>query len=148
MNKNKIFLVLFSIIFLSGCTLQSPIVIDSPTISPIKPTSAIFPTPTPTVDETSIIISAIKQALVAKHGPDASNLTITVSKIIGDYSSGGASEQGGGGMWFAAKVNGLWKLVWDGNGTIDCQDLANYPNYPVSLISECYNPQTGKSVKR
>lgn len=151
MTKIKNISILFSILILSSCTLQSPIVLDSPTVAPVKPTTTQLvstSTPTPTVDETSLIKSAIKQALVAKHGPTANSLTITVSKIIGDYSSGGASASDGGGMWFAAKVNGQWTLVWDGNGTIECSDLANYPDLPNSLIPECYNSKTNKSVKR
>jgi hypothetical protein len=157
MNKTKYILVLFLAVIFSGCTLQSPVVINNPPVIPTKTPIIITPiitaVPTiaavvPTVDETSIIKSAIKQALVAKHGPTANSLTVTVSKIIGDYSSGGASASDGGGMWFGAKVNNLWKLVWDGNGTIECSDLINYPNYPNSLIPECYNSSTDKLVKR
>lgn len=102
----------------------------------------------PTVDETATLKAFIKQALVAKYGSGASELNITVSKIEGNYAQGGASGEGGGGMWFSAKVNGKWQLVWDGNGVILCQDLASYPNFPVSMIPECYNDQTNKSVKR
>ena len=151
MTKIKNISIIFSILILSGCTLQSPVVINSPTIAPLKPTITKLvstSTPVPTIDETSIIKNAIKQALIAKHGSSANSLTITVSKIIGDYSSGGASASDGGGMWFATKVSGQWTLVWDGNGTIECSDLANYPNYPNSLIPECYNSKTNKSVKR
>ncbi|MFA6250788.1 MAG: hypothetical protein WC686_04825 [Candidatus Shapirobacteria bacterium] len=101
--------------------------------------------PAPTVDETSIIKTAIKKAIVAKHGSSANSLIITVSKIVDDFSSGGASVPGeGGGMWFAAKADGQWQLVWDGNGIILCQDLASYPDFPSSLIPECYDSQTEK----
>lgn len=105
-------------------------------------------TPAPTVDETATLKTFIKNALVAKHGSTANELNISVSKIEGGFASGGASGEGGGGMWFAAKVNGNWQLVWDGNGVILCKDLAAYPNFPVSMIPECYNEQTNKSVKR
>ena len=56
--------------------------------------------------------------------------------------------EGGGGRWFAAKVNGLWKLVWDGNGIIKCSDLADYPEFPVSMIPECFDEASDKLVKR
>ncbi len=157
MNKTKYLLVLSFATVFSSCTLQTPVVTNTPSVIPTKTpaivTSIITAVPTtpvvvPTIDETGVIKNAIKQALVAKHGSTANNLTVTVSKIIGDYSSGGASASDGGGMWFGAKVNNQWKLVWDGNGTIDCQDLVNYPNYPTSLIPECYNFKTDKSVKR
>lgn len=101
----------------------------------------------PTVDEKSAIIQDVRQALAAEHGTDANSYNITVSKIVGDYASGGASGSGGGGMWFVAK-NGVWKIVWNGNGVIMCSDLTAYPNFPTSLIPECYNDQTQKTVKR
>jgi len=105
-------------------------------------------TAAPTTDETEILKSAIKKALIAKHGSSANELKISVSKILGNYAQGGASGEGGGGMWFGAKVNGQWQLVWDGNGTILCSDLADYPQFPTAMISECYDQASGKSVTR
>jgi hypothetical protein len=103
---------------------------------------------TPTIDETATIISAVKKALVVEHGPDANSLNVTVSKIQGLYAQGGASATGGGGMWFAAKVNTIWKLVWDGNGVILCTDLTNYPDYPANMIPECYDTVKNKNITR
>lgn len=135
----------------------------SPTVSPTAippmrlqstptPASALTPTstftPTPIVDEESLLKTVIKEALVAKFGSDGSSLTITVSQIDGNYAKGGATEQGGGGMWFAAKVNGAWKLVWDGNGVILCSDLTAYPDFPSVMIPECWNEVTQKTVQR
>jgi hypothetical protein len=104
--------------------------------------------PQPTPDETESLRAAIKAALTAKHGPDAATLNITVSKIEGDFAQGGAAAQAGGGMWLAAKVNGIWLLVWDGNGQINCSDLASYPTFPVDLVPECWDTTTKKIVKR
>jgi hypothetical protein len=102
----------------------------------------------PTVDETKELIKALRVALVTKQGQSANNLNITVSKIIGDFATGEASASGGGGIWFAAKVNNNWQLVWDGNGIVFCTDLSNYPNFPNSLIPECYDKATDKMIKR
>lgn len=105
--------------------------------------------PTPTIDETESLKQEIKLALVAEHGPNAENLDITVSKISGAYAQGGASEPGvGGGMWFAAKVGESWKLVWDGNGIITCDDLKDYSDYPSTMIPECYDESSQDMVKR
>jgi hypothetical protein len=98
--------------------------------------------------ETETLLAAMKAAIVLKRGPDAANMTYTVSKIEGNYAQGGASGTGGGGMWFAAKVNGTWNLVWDGNGTILCSDLTAYPEFPTTMIPECYNDKTNKTVVR
>ncbi len=119
---------------------------SSPT--PSITTSVENLTPTPSVDETSVIKTAVKNALIAEHGSDASSLNITVSKIQGNYATGDASAQGGGGLWFAAKVNGQWKLVWDGNGNIQCSSLTAYPNFPTSMIPQCWDDKTQNVVTR
>jgi hypothetical protein len=122
--------------------------------SPVSTESAVVEaSPSPSavpiiVDESEVLIAAVKAGLVTKHGTSAALLKITVSKIEGDYAKGGASEQGGGAMWFAAKVNGIWKLVWDGNGQINCTDIAPYPAFPSALIPECWDTVTQKIVKR
>jgi hypothetical protein len=74
-------------------------------------------------------------------------MTITVSKIAGNFAQGGASEQGGGGMWFAAKAGGVWNLAWDGNGTISCTSVNPY-NFPTTMIPQCWNDATQKMVTR
>jgi hypothetical protein len=121
--------------------------------STVSPTSASTPTVetitvAPTVDENTNIITAVRNGLIAEHGQNAASLKITVSKIQGDYALGGASEQGGGGMWLAAKVAGAWKLVWDGNGTIQCSNLAPYSNFPKDMAPECWDNISSKLIKR
>lgn len=119
-----------------------------PTASP-TPELQVLPSvqQTQTVDETATIVTAVRAALIAEHGPDAGTLNITVSKISGDFAQGGASASGGGGMWFAAKVKGAWRLVWDGNGTISCTSVNPY-NFPVSMIPECWDDAMKKNVTR
>jgi hypothetical protein len=87
----------------------------------------------------------MKNAIAPKAGD---SFVITVSKIDGSYAKGTASDDGGGGMWFAAKVGDVWKLVWDGNGVIQCSDLSAYPSFPSSMIPECWDDATQKTVKR
>jgi hypothetical protein len=110
--------------------------------------STVTSTITPSTDETAVIKEAMKQAIIAKRGASANELTFTVSKIIGNYAQGGASSQGGGAMWFGVKVNGKWTLIWDGNGVILCSDLVQYPDVPKIMIPECYNDKTNKTVIR
>jgi len=141
MNTFTTLFVLFLSFIAGACTIIKNPTINFPTLAPTA-------SPAPTVDETGIIKTTIKQALVAKHGDTANELTITVSKINGDYSSGGASASGGGGMWFAAKVNGVWQLVWDGNGSILCSDLVFYSAFPSSMIPECYDSKNNKVIIR
>jgi len=106
-------------------------------------------TATPTADEKAALIVAVKAGLVAEHGSSASSMNVTVSKIQGNFATGGAvdPESVGGAMWLAAKVNGMWKLVWDGNGTIPCESIDPY-NFPVSMVPECWNEATSKLITR
>jgi hypothetical protein len=101
-----------------------------------------------TASESDTLITAIKAALIAKHGSGAATLNVTASKIVSDFAQGGVSDEGGGGMWFAAKVDGIWKLVWDGNGQINCSDIAPYPTFPKDMIPECWDTVMEKIVKR
>jgi hypothetical protein len=106
-------------------------------------------TPIPTVDETAVLKYVIKKYIALKHNSKENSLTITVSKIEGNYAQGGASDEGGGGgMWFAAKEDGAWRLVWDGNGVIECSTLTLYPNFPTSMIPECYDTAKQDIIKR
>lgn len=129
-----------------------------PSVLSPNPTIAIAiseaPSTTIAPSITKAIISdedAIRQALLKKNNWSANQVDITISKNDGTYASGGAKEkaaEAGGGYFFAAKTGGEWKIVADGNGTISCESLAPYPNFPASMISECWNEATSKLIKR
>lgn len=121
--------------------------------SPTPVATSVVSTPAPTplaspIDENQILLNSMKDQLITEHGPNMADAIFAVTKIQGDYADGTAGQSGGGGMWFAVKVNGSWKLVWDGNGTIDCQTLVPFPNFPSSMISECWDSKNLKSVTR
>ena len=103
---------------------------------------------TPTESDLEVLPTVIKAALINKNGQNAESLNIEVSEIEGGYAKGSASEQGEGGLWFAAKVNEKWRLVWDGNGVIECDSITPYPNFPTSLIPECFDTNTNEVVSR
>jgi hypothetical protein len=108
-------------------------------------------TPTIELSDEEMLQASIKQAIVDKHDSDPEELSVTVREINGDYATGGAgpvTPGPGGGVWFAAQVDGEWELVWDGNGAIYCQDLEAYPDFPSSMIGECYDQETGQMVER
>ncbi|NTU46872.1 hypothetical protein HGA88_04575 [Candidatus Roizmanbacteria bacterium] len=134
---------------LSPVTSQptSPTGLYSPTAM-VLPTE--LPSPQPTLPDSDDKIKAdIKTALVAKHGASANSLVISVSKRQGDYATGGAKEEvGGGGMWLGAKRNGVWQLVWDGNGIMECSAFTSYPDFPTAYAPECWDVKADKLVKR
>lgn len=155
----KYLLVIFvtAVVVLAGAYLffKGPPVIPAYNRNPVSTESAVqvagpsnSPTATPVVDENEALISGVKAGLIAEHGQDAANMTITISKVEGDYAKGMASEQGGGGIWFAAKAGGVWKLVWDGNGIIMCTDIAPYPAFPKDLVPDCWDTVTDKLITR
>lgn len=90
----------------------------------------------------------ITAALYAKNNWPAGLVSVTLTTDDGKYAGGTVAAQGGGGYFYAAKVNNKWVIVADGNGIIPCESLTAFPDFPVSLIPECYNSQTGKTVIR
>jgi len=126
--------------------------IDKTDFSLVTPTPTIgtisTPTPqdiTPTIDEGELI----KTALFKKNNwKESDGITVHISTNDGKYASGTSTAQGGGGYFYAVKDSGIWVIVADGNGIIDCSSLIKYPDYPKILIPECYNTSTNKTVKR
>jgi len=111
-----------------------------------SPTSTTTSTPTLSIEEEN---NLVKQALLKKYPAwNENEITIKIKTNDGKYASGSATSSGGGGYFFAAKVNGVWKIVADGNGTISCSSLKDYPDFPATLIPECFDETTGKSIKR
>lgn len=90
----------------------------------------------------------IKQALYKKNNWDEGSVTVVVSANDGKYAKGTANAQGGGGLFFAEKVNGIWEIVYDGNGIILCSALEKYPDFPTTLIPQCYDQSTDKLIER
>lgn len=117
----------------------------------VTPTGA-NPTAIPTIAPKTVSDDElIKAALVAKNNWKSEEFEVKISKNDGKYATGGIREVGsdtGGGYFFAAKVGDEWKIVADGNGVIPCENLQEYPDYPKSLIPECFDSKTGKSVIR
>jgi hypothetical protein len=110
----------------------------------VPPSASPSPTITPEADT-----ELIKQALVDKNGwTDLEAITITVTSNDGKFAKGSTSSTGGGGYFFAAKVGDTWSIVADGNGMIFCDDLVKYPDFPNTLIPECYDSATDTTVTR
>lgn len=88
-------------------------------------------------EETCDEQEAIAQALADKNGWSANDIVVTVTKIDGNYARGmvnGKSEPGGGIYW-AAKTDGKWKIVQDGNGIPDCNVLKVEYKFPPDFLT-------------
>lgn len=92
------------------------------------------PTPTPTVDEETLI----RQAIYAKTGLDETKAEIQITQNTGAHAKGTIRELEavGGAYWLAAKVEGDWVGVYDGQSHPTCAEIAPY-NFPVDLVPQC-----------
>lgn len=112
-------------------------------------TPSVSTTPSPTAfpqvqDETK----AIKNAVYAKLGSDENKLQVTISQIEGNYAKGGIKELEavGGAYFLAAKVEGVWRIVYDGQASPFCSDIASY-NFPQDMVPECLDANA-KVIRR
>lgn len=92
----------------------------------------------------------IKNTLTAK-GLNLTGMKVVIHKHLGKYISGGVvpiDMPGGGGYIFATKDDsGNIRIVADGNGSIMCTMLDDYPDFPAFLIPECID-DTGNPIIR
>jgi hypothetical protein len=161
------FFGILTVLFITGLTLgafylgtinkpleNNQIAIISPTKNTIPPSSSPSSITSPTTSpapttKTENDSELIKTALYKKNNwPSTEILNVTVSSNDGTYAKGSINGNGGGGYFFAKKVGADWIIVADGNGIITCESLSNYPDYPSSLIPECYNEKTQNNIKR
>lgn len=92
---------------------------------------------------------AIKKLFIDKYGPDAEDFVVNITDNMGEYAKGEVNPPDeGGGLWFASRANGQWALVWDGNGIIECGSLEDFPEFPASLIPQCYDTATEQMIER
>lgn len=149
---NKIALGIFLVIVLAaGVYLYSTRMKAGQRELAVTPTP-VSTTPLPATSPVSEVPlkDLIIQALAQKNNWDVSRVELNVNKVEGDFAKGDVrfKDEMGGGLWFAAKVNGVWKIVFDGNGTITCDTLTNYQNFPKDLIPECFDIKAEKLIKR
>ena len=92
---------------------------------------------------------AIKAALSSKLGISEENLNFSVSQKTATNAKGNVREKTsevGGGYWLAAKTDSGWQIVYDGQSTPTCSQIAPY-NFPTSMVPECLN-SSGNVVQR
>ncbi len=137
--------------------------LDKQSLSPKKiieiitptPVEEVSPTATPTIEATPTVKTTsdnelIKQVLFKKNNwpENDKDFVFQISTNDGKYASGTVTNNGGGGYFYAVKDDTNWVIVTDGNGMIECSSLTKYPDYPVTLIPECYDPETEIIIKR
>lgn len=84
---------------------------------------------------------AIRQLLAEKYNKPLAEVNVKINKQTADYLAGSVSfvteglpQPGEGGAFLAVKHDGAWALVYDGNGSIDCDSIkANY-QFPADML--------------
>ncbi|MEZ4503680.1 MAG: hypothetical protein R3C39_13725 [Dehalococcoidia bacterium] len=85
------------------------------------------------------VLSSVTAALEAKYGWDEGAATVTLDTVEDErFAKGGVTDpEGSGALWFASLVDGEWRIVFDGNGIVDCASLEPYPDFPTSMLPQC-----------
>lgn len=80
----------------------------------------------------------IQYLLANKYGRPVAEVRVTVSKQMDNYAAGGVKfgtdDHGPGGLFLAAKIDNVWQIVYDGNGSIDCARLRQEYGFPEDIL--------------
>ncbi|MFZ2664094.1 MAG: hypothetical protein WAX66_01925 [Patescibacteria group bacterium] len=95
------------------------------------------------------IKTELKKLFAVKYDKEIEDVNVTVSQRKGNYIVGGVKFAGemAGGYLLGAKVNGEWKIIFDGNGTIPCSSVDEV-SFPSDLVTECWDTVNMESVDR
>jgi len=115
--------------------LLATIACVSPSTPAIPEVSQQHPTATP-IEEISAEV--VKNLLAVKHQQSLVNTILTVEKQTDNHMRGGVSFLGeqGGGLFLAAKKDGEWVLVFDGNGSYSCATVKEF-GFPQDMVEDC-----------
>jgi hypothetical protein len=100
-------------------------------------------------DTEAEIILALQKEFALKYNRKVEDVHLTISKSKGDYIVGGVKfgDEMAGGYVLGAKVDGAWKIVFDGNGTIPCSAV-DAVDFPTDLNAECWDTVTNNVIDR
>ncbi len=84
-----------------------------------------------------LVADKIKEIFIAKYDRYTETLKVTVNQETENYARGSVSFESDmpGGLFLAAKVDGQWQVVHEGNGAIPCT-LSSY-GFPEEMLNDC-----------
>ena len=115
----------------------SEIIVDDIPVIDLEPIEPVLPA----VDMASIELE-IAELFVIKYNSTLANIDVNIN----DYDAAGFAKgmvaldgggQGNEGNFLAALDNGVWVLVFDGNGFWDCTETMSY-GFPETMTPDCY----------
>ena len=97
--------------------------------------------PKPTVTPVNVQLQ-IESLLATKYNKSVSDVKVTIAKQDDNYVAGSVTFDKGGpgevGLVLAAKIKDVWTLVYDGNGSIDCNKMRQVYKFPDSILKPNY----------
>lgn len=136
-------LMIVSVLLVGGCQLIKA----NPELE--QPNSS----PTPVEDKAAedSTQELIELAFLEKHPDwDMSTQVVIIEEVTDQFARGRIEPKeslGGGGYFYAAMTTNGWVLAADGNGAIFCEQIEPY-DFPVEMISQCYDDELGVVVER
>ncbi|MFZ6014851.1 MAG: hypothetical protein ACOYUZ_00655 [Patescibacteria group bacterium] len=93
------------------------------------------------VENTELTIAdaqAIQQSFAEKYNRSIEEIFIRISNGTNMHARGSVQFEGenAGGNFLAAKIDEKWVIVFDGNGSIDCDAVESY-SFPESMTEDC-----------
>ncbi len=92
----------------------------------------------PVVEFTIADAQGIQKAFADKYHKNIEDITIKVDKYTALHARGTVqfADEPGGGMFLAVKEKGEWDLVFDGNGSYQCEFTDPY-DFPEDMVYDC-----------
>ncbi|MBT4349955.1 hypothetical protein HOD19_04245 [bacterium] len=87
-------------------------------------------------DEREELNSILEHVFAYDHGISVENVSVKVLQQSYEHVRGFVNLNGEGGMFLAAKRDGDWTIVHEGNGAIMCSVVTPY-NFPFYMIGDC-----------
>lgn len=80
--------------------------------------------------------NAVTKLLIEKYNWEEDKVSVQVNKEVGDFATGsvGFGSEIGGGGWLVKRIEGKWVLIWDGNGSVDCENLRTEHKFPDEIL--------------
>lgn len=80
----------------------------------------------------------IEYLLAEKHNTSAEDVHVTIDKQYEKHASGSVSFGEGGvgekGMFLAAEIDNIWSVLFDGNGSVDCEQMRLQYGFPDEIL--------------
>lgn len=88
------------------------------------------------------VAQEIEYILAQKYNKPADEVRVTIARQTDTYVAGsvlfGKGGPGEGGLVLAAKIDNVWTVVYDGNGSIDCNKMRQQYKFPDEILKPNY----------